>query len=140
MRRIICIGNRHVPEDSAGFKVFSRLSKMTLDGDIEIVDGGLGGLDLIRFVEGAKSVVFVDSIAGFGKGTMVLSSDQVAALADAEFSHRAGLPYLLRVLPAVCDGPLPEIKIVGIDNKETSAAIVKQAAALALTSIHPGDA
>ncbi len=66
MKRIICIGNRFVEEDSAGYQVFQELSLKPLPEDVELIDGGLAGLDLLRFIEGAEEVVFVDSISGFG--------------------------------------------------------------------------
>ncbi len=109
---IICLGNRYVAGGDVGCRVFDRLSSGELPEEMELVDGGLCGLDLLRLVEGRQRVVFVDALAGLADaGTVVvLSREQVAA---GGYGHGAGLPYLLRLLPQVCAAPLPEIALVG---------------------------
>jgi hydrogenase maturation protease len=133
VKRIICIGNRLIAGDTAGFRVFEQLSGQALPKGIEVVDGGLGGLDLLRFIEGAEQVVFVDSTCGFGTPgqTVVLRTEDVAALAEGAYSHGAGLPYLLRVLPHVCQGPIPAISVVGMEG-EPSRKTIEEAADLAV--------
>jgi hydrogenase maturation protease len=141
MKRIICIGNRYVPSDAAGFRVYQQLRDRALPPDVELVDGGLAGLDLLRWVEHVERVVFVDSLDDpeTNAPIVVLSAGQVATLASGRFEHAAGLPYLLRVLPEVCDGPLPEIWLVGVDSG-ASAVAIQQAASLALALAGEGDA
>jgi hydrogenase maturation protease len=133
MNRIICIGNRFVAADAAGPAVFDRLAARDLPADVELIDGGLGGLSLMRWFDGAEKIVFVDSVHGFGRPGEVLALDAsaIAARADAADAHGAGLPYLLRAAPLV--GGLPPIHIVGIEGASTAAAI-EQAAAAALAA------
>ena len=133
MKRIICIGNSLVAQDSAGFRVFLRLAARELPADVELIDGGLCGLDLIRFVEGAERVVFVDAVSGVARPgeTVTLDAAQVSALAQVSYGHEAGLPYLLRLLPAACDGPIPPITLVGLEG-EFAAQGIEEAASLAL--------
>lgn len=133
MRRIICIGNRHHPEDAAGPRVYDLLRRRGLPDGIELIDGGLAGLNLLRYLERAERVVFVDRVSGFGRPGEVLSLDleEATAAAMRRYDHTGGLAYLLRVLPAVCEGPTPGIRIVGIEGKADDAAIA-DAAALAL--------
>lgn len=134
MRRIICIGNRYVPEDAAGSRVYERLRRSPLPDDVELIDGGLAGLGLLRLLEGVERVIFVDRTIGLGDdGVVVLDAAQVAALAEGPFEHSAGLPYLLRVLPAVCEGPLPQIWLVGVESdKPEEERTIDEAASLAL--------
>ncbi len=128
MKRIICIGNRYKPNDMAGPMVHDQLAQRELPPDVEVVDGGLAGLNLLRFVEGAERVVFVDAVAGsdVSDGIVLLDVDDAARQAGAEYDHSAGLAYLLRVLPQVCEGTIPEILLVGIqgvpDQSTTVAA------------------
>ncbi len=123
--RIICIGNRLAAEDQAGPRVFDRLGAAPLPPAVELADGGLAGIDLARLVEGVERVVFVDSVAGFGRPgrVVVLSAAEVAAEAEAGFGHGAGLPYLLRMLPVLLDGPLPEVAVVGVEGAAGDAAV-----------------
>jgi len=77
--------------------------------------------------------VFVDAVQGLGSGDQVeeLAAGDVAALAPDAHHHGAGLPYLLRVLPLGCEGPLPELRVVGIEGAP-DPAVVDRAANLAL--------
>lgn len=133
MNRIICIGQRYSAEDVAGPAVYARLVALTPPG-VEVIDGGLAGLNLLRFMEGAGRVVIVDALCGFGQPRQVLALDpaEVASLAESSYGHSAGLPYLLRALPTVCEGPLPEIAIVGVEGAPDEQAVA-EAATLALT-------
>lgn len=131
MATIICLGNRFVPGDDAGCRVFDYLKDAAPDG-LEIIDGGLCGLDLLRMVEGRRRVVFVDTVAGMAKkpgDIVVMDREQVAAYASS-YGHGAGLPYLMSLLPEVCAEP-PEITLVGVEGIADGSAI----RALAIRSI-----
>lgn len=125
---VICLGNRFVPGDDVGCRVFDYLHGSSIPQGIEIFDGGLCGLDLLRLVEGKRRVVFVDAVAGVadadaGSGAVaVLSQEQVASYAG-RYGHGAGLPYLMRLLPQVCTAPLPEIALVGAEGAMDEAAV-----------------
>lgn len=133
MKRIICVGNRYLPEDAVGPRVFDLLAQRALPADVEAVDGGLAGIDLVRFVEGADRVVFVDRVVGFGRshGVVVLEGDEAASAGGTRYGHGAGLTYLLRVLPELCDGKVPEILLVGVGT-DPDEGILEEAAALSL--------
>ena len=136
--RIICIGNRWCESDAAGPRVHDHLAASPLPEAVELVDGGLAGLDLARLVLGTDRVVFVDSVRGFAEGAakstvLVLSALEVAAEAEAvpRFDHDSGLPYLLRALPLLGEAPLPAISVVGVEGA-LDGAVVAEAAATAL--------
>lgn len=114
---IICLGNRYVPGDDVGCRVYDHLAGSALPPEVEIIDGGLCGLDLLRPVEGKRRVVFADAVAGLAEPgeIVVLSREQVAGYAG-RYGHGAGLPYLLQLLPQVCQPPLPEIALVGAEG------------------------
>ena len=127
--RIICVGNRFVDGDDTGPQVYDRLSHMALPPDVDIVDGGLLGLNLLRFAEGADRLVFVDSVSGFGREGEVLVLDAMEA-ADgmaASYGHSCGLAYLLRVLPGVCEGRMPQVLLVGVEGSATEPMISRAA-------------
>jgi len=128
--RIVCVGNRFVPGDDLGGRVHDLLAGRPLPDGIELVDGGLHGLDLLRVVEGARRAVFVDSIAGFGApgAVVVLPRAEVAALAEGAWGHHAGLPHLFHLLPRLCDGPPPEVILVGAEGPAGPAAVEAVAA------------
>ena len=128
-KRIICVGNRYRSEDSAGPMVYDQLVSDRLPRDIEVIDGGLAGLNLLRFIHGADRVVFIDAVNGFGPSSsvIVLDAKDASRHADTIFGHSAGLSYCLRVLPEVHDGKLPEIFVVGIEGTTDPDIILKAA-------------
>jgi len=130
-KRIICVGNRFAPEDAAGSRVYARLLQLETPLEVEVIDGGLGGLDLLRFLEGAERIVFVDAVKGLGQPgeVVVLRAGEVTGGMSAGYDHAAGLAYLLRVLPEVVDGTIPDVFVVGIEGFPDDGAIVAAAEA-----------
>lgn len=133
---IICIGNHFVKKDAAGIAVLAKLMEMQpLPAEIEIIEGGLAGLNLLPFLEQGGRVVFVDSVSGFTQpGDIVLlkSEEILRTLTNSHFDHDAGLAYLLTVLPKVCEGQLPEeIVLVGLEG-ECTPHTIEQAARLSV--------
>ena len=127
--RILCIGNRFVGEDDFGPRVYDMLAGMERPEEVEIVDGGLAGLNLLRYLEDGRQVVFVDAISGFapmGELT-VIDGDIIARQSTGSFGHAAGLPFLLRVLPAVVDNPPPRIRLVGCEGSASDGAVLDAA-------------
>lgn len=132
MNQIICIGNRLVEDDAAGLAVYDRLKSRTLPDNIKIVEGGLAGLNLLPLLETGGRVVFVDAVSGFtSEGNIVILDQQVLLkeTSNPAYGHGAGLPYLLTILPHVCEGKLPEeITLVGLEGRCRSEVIDKAVA------------
>lgn len=117
--RIICVGNRLHPRDDLGRRVFDRLRGQELPAGVELIDGGLAGLNLLGMLEGAERVVFVDALKGFGDPgrPVVIDGIREAGRMEPEYGHSGGLAYVLRALPAVCEGPLPAVRVVGAEGE-----------------------
>jgi len=116
-RRIICVGNRFVESDDTGPRVYDSLARRDLPSAVSLIDGGLLGLDLLRFVEGARRVVFVDSPHGFAPPGRPVVLDRSVALDEqpAGYGHDGGLACLLRMLSAVYGSDPAEIFLVGAE-------------------------
>lgn len=138
MNRIICIGNPLIVEDAAGHQVFQQLEKMELPLDVDVLDGGVAGLNLLGKLENMERVVFVDSVQGFGSpgDVVLLDPTAITATATSCFGHAAGLPYLLRTLPFALDSPTPQLHVVGIEPPATPQTIFS-AARLAIELASP---
>lgn len=134
--RIICLGNRYLPGDDTGPRVFDRLSEMPLPGGVRITDGGLAGLNLLSLFEGERRVVLVDAVAGFGPegDVAVLTRQEAVDGTPSRYGHAGNLAYLLAMLPEVCAGTVPEVVLVGIEgtaDEYTIRRIADRALALA---------
>ncbi len=123
--RVICVGNRFVDQDDAGPRVYDYLADKPLPPGVEVVEGGLGGLNLLGVMEGAAVVVFVDTISGFADPgeVVVLDGLKEATKMDADFGHSGGLTYLLKVLPEVWEGDPPRVLVVGMEGAADESAI-----------------
>lgn len=139
-KRIICIGNRFVESDAVGPRVYDCLVRREVPKAVSLIDGGLMGLGLLRFVDGARRVVFVDALTGFAPPghPVVLDCGAVLEERPAEYGHDGGLEYLLRALPTVCESTLPEIVFVGAEPP-AAPDVIEQLADMAL-SIATGEA
>lgn len=113
--RIICVGNRLAPGDDLGPRVHDLLSEMELPEGVEVMDGGLGGLDLAGFVEGADRVIFVDAVIDCAEPGEVAVLDPLEELKDADpgYGHSNGLAYMMKVLPSLVEGEPPPVRLVG---------------------------
>lgn len=119
MKRIIGIGNRLADSDMAGLLVIDRLRDLPLPDDVQVVEGGLGGLNLLRFVEDAQRVVFVDSLHGYTAGSggvMVMGAEEMAATAGGGYGHADGFAYLLGAMPYLCKENFPALFLVGVEG------------------------
>ncbi len=134
MNRIICIGNRFHPQDSSGPKVYDILKSSTLPADTELIDGGLGGINLLTLFEHVDRIVFVDAVTGFtAEESIVVLEDPVKHIhINTDFGHSAGLGYLLRVAPLVIETPMPEVILLGV-NGQPDNRLCRQAAKTCLS-------
>jgi len=112
--RIICIGNPYHPADWVGPAVFAELGGMPLGTDVEVVDGGLHGLNLLCLLDGMERVVFADTLLGDDEAPVDIAilEDPVAGHPALSFDHAGGLAFLLQAAPLV-QHPLPRMWVVG---------------------------
>jgi len=135
VKRIVCVGSRLVAEDAAGPAVYDLLSSRPLPDGVEVIDGGLGGLSLLRMADGAEGLVFVDAVSGFGAPgeVLLLPARDVAAEATPD-GHAGGLPFLLALLPRVSDLAPGGVAVVGLEAPWDDDALAR-AASLAVATV-----
>lgn len=131
MRRIICIGSRLLERDSAGPRVHAALQRLLGPQEshtpLELIDGGLAGLDLLSLVESSERVIFVDGTRGLTEPgrVAVYTAREIAEIASPHYDHAAGLPFLL--LCSVTLTSPPEIHVVGLEEPSNDEAITEAA-------------
>lgn len=135
-RPIVCVGNRFAACDALGPRVHDLLAARVLPPGVELVDGGLGGLNLAPLADAAERVVFVDALEGFSPPGVAVSveASELVADADLRFGHGDGLSYLVRAL-AVAPGPRGTEVLVagaaGVPDEATVEAVAGLAVSLA---------
>ena len=115
---ILGIGNILLSDEGAGVHVINRLQEtFIVPGNVEIIDGGTMGLDLMPYFEGRTHVIVVDAICGAGEqpGTIrrFSGSEVMTMLGERISPHQIGLSDLLACTEV--DSQLPEnIVLLGI--------------------------
>jgi hydrogenase maturation protease len=127
--RIICIGNPYCVADAAGRHVLDYLRTQDLPSGVEVIDGGLAGLNLLGLVEDSDRVVFVDQVTGYGRDGEIVVLDAAAFCEGApeHYGHDGGLAFLLRVLTSTGENGGRDATVVGIEGCVGAAGIERAA-------------
>jgi len=90
---VLAVGNPIMGDDGVGLELLAGLQALRPDSDVEYVDGGTGGMQLIPVVQEASCLLVLDAVAGPEPGVVQhLSGDQVPRMMAAKLSpHQVGL-------------------------------------------------
>lgn len=115
---ILGVGNYLLSDDGLSVHVLQRLQEnYQLPDNVQMVDGGTCGLDLLQYLEGVENLIIIDAInkRDTPPGTILrLSGNQVPAYLDLKISpHDIGLPDLLATAK-LRDLYPPNVVILGI--------------------------
>ena len=98
---VLGIGNLVMSDDGVGVKVVQRLQRRyRFPGQVEVMDGGTRGLDLLPKLEGVERLIIIDAVeTGQKPGTCVrLAGDELPIALETKLSpHQMGLKDLLAV-------------------------------------------
>ncbi len=123
--RIIGLGNPLMGDDGLGPEAVRRLKEIPLLENVEVIDGGTGGLSLLHLMEGAKHVLFIDAVEmGAPPGTFRVFDDaQLRNLAsqDSPAIHNCALPEVLAL--AQCLGDLCPVRLYGVQPQKVERGI-----------------
>jgi hydrogenase maturation protease len=148
---ILGVGNLLMSDDGVGVRVIERIeAARTVPADVQTVDGGTCGLDLLHFLEGVEHLIVVDA-ANFDAppGTIrrLVGEAVPAFLAQKISPHEINLPELLfsakltGIYPnrVVVLGIQPQTLEVGLELSPAVAARVDELADRALAEVEwPG--
>jgi hydrogenase maturation protease len=113
--RVIACGNPLMGNDAAGLRVMALLQ--ALRPDLDVVEGGLGGLGLVPLMEGADRIIIVDATQGMGvPGQVRVFSDLPPSQLFPLSLHDLGVVEAIQMAREL--GIAPEIVIVGIEGGE----------------------
>lgn len=111
-------GNLLLKDEGVGIHAVKRLKEIDLPSDVEVLDGGTSGFDLLDEIEGRKRVIVIDAVkAGEKPGTIYrFSGDDVEAKRKALVSlHDIDLADILNLAGIL--GKRPQITVIGIEPK-----------------------
>ena len=122
---ILGIGNVLLTDEGVGVRVAEEMKKMTLPQDVEVIDGGVGGLNLQYCVEGRKKVIVVDTVkAGAPPGTLFRFTDKDLAAKKGTIRSAHGIDFSDVIDVCRFLGTKPdEIIFLGIEPESLDAAM-----------------
>jgi len=115
---IIGCGNLLLQDEGVGVHLIEYLKEKQLPKDVELLDGGTAGFDLIDFIQQAEKVVIVDAIKVGGKPGEIYCfcpEDFETENSPKTSLHDITLKDVFQIIKKL--GPLPKIRIIGIEPK-----------------------
>lgn len=124
---VLGVGNRLMSDEGVGVHVIERLvAGYNIPEEVQILDGGTLGLDLLYYLEGVENLLIVDAAeTGKEPGTIVrLEGEEVPAFMSIKISpHQIGVPDMLAAAKMkdlypkriVLLGIQPELITLGLD-------------------------
>ncbi|HEC98670.1 MAG TPA: hydrogenase maturation protease [Nitrospirae bacterium] len=115
---VVGIGNILLSDDGVGVLVLNELKSRykKLPGNVELIDGGTMGLDLLPFIEGKERVIFIDAVDFKAKpGTIgELNNSEIPHYFSSKLSvHQIALPDMIAAGQLL--GTIPEeMCLIGI--------------------------
>lgn len=118
-RLVIGCGNLLLSDEGLGIHLIEYLKQQTLPEDIELIDGGTAGFELIDFIRSAEKVVIVDAVKAGGRPGQIYRFGPE----DFETDNRPqtsvhGISLKDVFASAEKLGNLPVIKIIGAEPAE----------------------
>jgi hydrogenase maturation protease len=119
---ILGIGNILLKDEGVGVHVVQRLKEMHLPDDIEILDGGTAGLDLVDFIAERKKLIVIDAVnTGEKPGTIYRLTEENLAIQPKAIMSFHDIDFLDALhMSIVMDEKPEEIVVIGIEPKDMS--------------------
>ncbi|MGD1993408.1 MAG: HyaD/HybD family hydrogenase maturation endopeptidase [Anaerolineae bacterium] len=96
---ILGVGNLLVSDEGVGLRILERLAATyELPEEVQTLDGGTLGLDLLYYLEGVKNLLIFDAVEmGKQPGALIrLEGDEVPSFLSVKISpHQIGIPDML---------------------------------------------
>jgi hydrogenase maturation protease len=98
---VLGVGNTLMGDEGVGVHVIERLlAGFVIPEEVQVMDGGVLGMDLLYYLEGIENLLLVDAVETHkDPGTIIrLEGDEVPAFLSMKISpHQVGVPDMLAV-------------------------------------------
>ena len=122
---VLGIGNTMLKDEGIGVRVAEKMMEMSLPPEVEVMDGGIKGLDLLYYIEGRKKVIVVDAVkAGAPPGTLFRFTDNDLAAKKGIMRSAHGIDFSDVIAVARFTGTKPaEVIFLGIEPYDLSVSM-----------------
>jgi hydrogenase maturation protease len=122
---ILGIGNILLKDEGVGVHVVNKLKEMPLPDNIEVLDGGTAGLDLVDFIAGRKKLVVIDAVNAGGKpGTIYRLTEENLDIKPKAIMSFHDIDFMDAIHMSETMGSKPkEIVVIGVEPKDMSDGV-----------------
>ena len=116
---ILGLGNILLGDEGVGVRVIEQLFSHPLPDEIEVIDGGTAGYELINFFEGKEKVIIVDAVKTDDTPGSVYKMDLSVVQEDETVQlslHQIGLKNVFKMASMMDLNP--EVTLIGIVPKD----------------------
>ena len=96
---VLGVGNLLLSDEAAGLRVVEKLvTAYDVPEEVQVLDGGTLGLDLLYYLEGIENLLIVDAVEmGKEPGTLIrMEGDEIPSFLSVKMSpHQIGIPDML---------------------------------------------
>lgn len=113
---LLGVGNTIMQDDGFGVHVIEKMQKMKFPDNVQILDGGTLGMELLPYLEGTDKLIIVDAINAKGEigEFFTFIGDEITRYFTNKLSiHDVGLNDLLAAL-IFTDKPIKETVVMGV--------------------------
>lgn len=113
---VLGVGNILLSDEGFGVRVAEALlQRFRFPDEVEVLDGGTLGIELMRFLDGAERLILVDAIHGAEPGSFREIRGEAVQLYFREKTslHELGIQEVLASL-VVMEKPIDEIVVIGV--------------------------
>lgn len=123
---VLGIGNVVLQDEAFGVRMAELLSaKYTFPANVQVIDGGTLGMELLRFVTGTKKLLVIDSINGGAEaGTLFRFANEAVMehFQDKLSVHEVGIQDVLALL-SVTGKAIPDVVVLGAQPYRVEAGV-----------------
>jgi hydrogenase maturation protease len=120
---VLGVGNLLMKDEGLGVHTVQKLSNMPLPPEVEVLDGGTMGLELLNCLENRDKVILIDVVnTDEPPGTLFrFTTKEILQVTDNNklSFHQLGFFDIIKVAQML-DKTLPEIVIIAVQPKEIS--------------------
>lgn len=121
---VIGVGNILLRDEGIGIHAAGHLKRLyDFPANVEIVDGGVGGLNLLPYMERTKNLIIIDAVRANAEPGAVFRFTQKDISTKVKYKtslHEMGLQEVFAIANATGKG-CPETVIIGIQPKDISS-------------------
>jgi hydrogenase maturation protease len=116
---ILGLGNILLGDEGVGVRIAQQLASQSLPDEIEVIDGGTAGYELLNLLEGRDKVIIVDAVKTEDKPGSVYKMDLSVLQEDTPMQlslHQIGLKNVIEMASLMDINP--KVTLVGVVPKD----------------------